>query len=246
MTDRPAVSVEATSAFWQAPPWPTAFELASLLPPASWTLVGGLMVQLHARLANLPPSRTTRDVDCALHLETKATTFAQTVQALGSVGFLLDESTGHAYRFDRGPDRVDVLCSDRYAASRRPRYRGRPLFGIPGGTRALQETVNVTLATSDGERLLVIPSAKGALVMKAAALRADSRDRERHAEDSVLLLACAVQPADLVQGLSSRSRKRLRSTVKHLDENRDPWLAHDAIVQGLARECLATIVKVLG
>jgi hypothetical protein len=127
-----------------------------------------------------------------------------------------------------------------------PAVPRKALFGIPGGTRALQETVNVTLATEDGERLIVVPTVKGALVMKAAALRADPRERERHAEDSVLLLACAVQPADLVQGLSSRSRKRLRSTVKHLDENRDPWLAHDAMVQGLARECLATIVKVLG
>jgi hypothetical protein len=53
VNDRPLVSVDAPSSSWEDPPWPSAFELARLLPESSWTLVGGLMVKLHAELAGL-------------------------------------------------------------------------------------------------------------------------------------------------------------------------------------------------
>ena len=53
VNDRPLVSVDARSSSWEEPPWPSAFELARLLPESSWTLVGGLMVKLHAELAGL-------------------------------------------------------------------------------------------------------------------------------------------------------------------------------------------------
>lgn len=54
-----------------ASPWPQALELAEHLTPGSWTLVGGLMVQLHALHAGLEPPRTTVDVDVLLHIETR-------------------------------------------------------------------------------------------------------------------------------------------------------------------------------
>ena len=243
MTSRPAVNVDASCERWLEPPWPTAFELAALLPQKSWTLVGGLMVQLHARLADLPTSRATRDVDATLHLETRSTTFEETACLLEGACFQLDGGTAYAYRFDRGDERVDVLCSDRYAAWKRPEYRGRPLFGVPGGTRALMDTLNVTLTTPNGGRLIVTPSLKGAAVMKAAALQEDSRDKERHAEDLMLLLACADDPSTLTRGLSTRSRKRLRRALRYLETHPDPWIAHEGTVQGLAREAHAALAE---
>ena len=135
LNDRPLISVDARSSSWEEPPWPSAFELARLLPQGSWTLVGGLMVKLHAELAGLPAPRTTVDVDSALHLETQAISFAQAAARLQGAGYILDRSTTHAYRFDRGKERVDLMCSDRLYIWRRPRYDGRPLFGIPGGAR---------------------------------------------------------------------------------------------------------------
>lgn len=60
------------------------------------------MVKLHAELAELPALRTTVDVDSTLHLETGAITFPQAAALLQGVGYVLDTSTKHAYRFDRG------------------------------------------------------------------------------------------------------------------------------------------------
>ena len=46
-----------------APPWPLVIEVAATLPESSWVLVGGLMVQLHARAAGVADVRPTHDVD---------------------------------------------------------------------------------------------------------------------------------------------------------------------------------------
>jgi hypothetical protein len=76
VNDRPLIKLDARSSNWEEPRWPSSFELARLLPRSSWTLVGGLMVKLHAAVAGLPAPRTTVDVDSALHLETQAISFA--------------------------------------------------------------------------------------------------------------------------------------------------------------------------
>lgn len=245
VNDRPLVSIDARSSSWVEPPWPSAFELARLLPEGSWTLVGGLMVKLHAELAGLPAPRTTVDVDSALHLETQAITFAQAAALLQSAGYVLDQSTAHAYRFDRGNERVDLMCSDRQATWRRPRYDGRPLFGIPGGTRALQQTVNVDVLTDVDTVRLAIPTVRGALVLKGAAYLEDSRDRGRHAEDAVILLACMPDANEALLGLSQQSRRRVRALVTALTEQTALWANHDAVVQSLARETLEELAELL-
>lgn len=245
MNDRPLISIDAQSNLWEEPPWPSAFELARLLPRSSWTLVGGLMVKMHAELAGLPAPRTTVDVDSALHLETQAITFAEAAATLRAAGYVLDTSTKHAYRFDRGADRVDVMCSDRQSIWRRHRYQGRPLFGISGGTRALQQTINVDVMTGTDSVRLVIPTLRGALVLKGAAFLEDSRDRGRHAEDAVILLACMDDAGDALVGLSQQSRRRIRALVKVLSEQAAPWANHDAVVQALARESLDELAELL-
>ncbi|WP_130176593.1 hypothetical protein [Cryobacterium sp. SO1] len=169
MVSRPLVHVDARSSKWEEPPWPSAFDLARLLPHSSWTLVGGLMVKLHAELAELPAPRTTVDVDSALHLETEAITFPQAAALLQGAGYVLDGSSKYAYRFERGREQVDLMCSDRQSIFRRPRYGGRPLFGIPGGTRALQQTINVDVLTAVDTVRLVVPTVRGAMVLKGAA-----------------------------------------------------------------------------
>lgn len=243
--DRPLINIDARSSKWEEPPWPSAFELARLLPHSSWTLVGGLMVKLHAELAELPAPRTTVDVDSALHLETRAITFAQAAARLQNAGYVLDRSTRHAYRFDRGPERVDLMCADRQSIWKLPRYDGRPLFGISGGTRALQQTINVDVLTAKDTVRLVIPSVRGALVLKGAAYLDDSRDRGRHAEDAVVLLACMDDPSEALLGLSQQSRRRLRALVTVLTEQTAPWANHNDVVQSLGRESLDELAELL-
>jgi hypothetical protein len=212
MNGRPRIKIDARSSRWNLPPWPSAFELAQLLPASSWTLVGGLMVKLHAEL-------------------------------LQAAGYVLDEGTKHAYRFDRGLERVDLMCADRQSIWRRPSCGGRPLFGIPGGTRALQRTINIDVVRETGSVRLVIPTIRGALVLKAAAYLEDSRDRGRHAEDAVVLLACMDDAREALLGLSQRSRGRLRALVSVLTEQTAPWVSHEDIVQSLARETLAELLR---
>ena len=242
VTTRSLVAIDARSSRWEERPWPSAFELARILPPSSWTLVGGLMVKMHAELASLPAPRTTTDVDSALHLETQAVTFAQACALLTAAGYDLDEDTRHAYRFGRGQDQIDIMCSDRQSIWKRHRFRGRPLYGIPGGTRALQQTIDLDLQTNIDTVRLVIPSLRGALVLKGAAYLDDPRNRVRHAEDAVVLLACLENSSDAWVGLSQRSRRRVRTLVRALSEQSAPWVSHDPVVQSLARESLEELV----
>jgi hypothetical protein len=185
-------------------------------------------------------------VDSALHLETQAITFAQAAALLQRAGYLLDQSTTHAYRFDRGKERVDLMCSDRLSIWKRPRYDGRPLFGIPGGTRALQQTINVDVLTNVDTVRLAIPTVRGALVLKGAAYLEDSRDRGRHTEDAVLLLACMPDASEALLELSQQSRRRVRALVTALTEQTAPWANHEAVVQALGRETLAELAELLG
>ena len=47
MTERRIVDVLTPSYSW-GHPWPNAFEIAGVFPTEHWTLVGGLMVQVHS------------------------------------------------------------------------------------------------------------------------------------------------------------------------------------------------------
>lgn len=197
------------------------------------------MVQVHARIAELPASRATIDVDSLLHLETEATNFKQVEYTLREAGFSLNTDTKFAYKFTRLDDHVDVMCSDRYAAQHRPVFGRRPLFGVPGGTRALKETLNVEFFPQSVT--ISLPTVRGAFILKAAAYLADHRDTERHLEDCVLLLACLKDPESILEGLSPRSRKRIRAGLRALRQNPRPWINHDEQVQQLARESMEII-----
>lgn len=239
--NRSLITLDASGSEWLMPPWPVAFELARLLPAHSWTLVGGLMVQMHATIAGLPAGRATVDVDSTLHLETGAVGFAQAASLLSAAGFTLDPNTTFAYLFRRGPNRIDLLCTDRYAAWRKPTFSGRPLFGIAGGTRALRSTINVNLATQTDTVNLVVPELQGALVLKGGAYLEDQRDRDRHLEDAIMLFACATEPHKLLVGLSAQSRRRILALVRALEAQRTVWATADPGVASLAREALPLV-----
>ncbi|MFC9897617.1 hypothetical protein ACFVMC_28335 [Nocardia sp. NPDC127579] len=108
-------------------------ELVSVFPGDLWTLVGGLMVQIHAAHANLPIHRATIDIDMVLHIETGATTFGRARRALESVGYQLHLPTNRktpVHRFERGPQQIDVMIADHLAPSHRPTVAGREYFAF--------------------------------------------------------------------------------------------------------------------
>ena len=157
--ERPTVEVRASTGGWPDP-WPNVAELAEVLPADRWTLVGGLMAQLHTIHAGLGVVRPTNDVDIVLHIETRRGVPLQTAAALESLGYKLrdavDPRDNTAHRFVRGTSRVDlvagepeevvdVLRADHPAPKVVERLRGRDMVAIEGGTQALRRTIDLEL-----------------------------------------------------------------------------------------------------
>ncbi|CCH89496.1 conserved protein of unknown function [Modestobacter italicus] len=223
-----------------ARPWPDVAELAAVVPADAWTLIGGLMVQLHGALAGLPVVRPTNDVDVLLHVETGRGRAAQVARALEELHYelrpSLDARTGTAHRFVRegavvdlvtseaGPSVVDVVAADHAPPRTLERFRGYDLVQVEGGTQALRRTVLAELQISGSvPTTLSVPDAFGALVLKAAAHRADTRDRDRHLADAAVLLAC-VDPFE-ERSSSGSDRSRLLHLQRHLvDPTVSAWL----------------------
>ena len=167
LTDRPRSTIEVAAApgGWPAP-WPNVAELTTVLPADRWTLVGGLMTQLHAVHHGLGVVRPTNDVDIVLHIETSRGVPNATATALEGLGYRLRAAVNPrdntAHRFERGntrvdlvaatPDIVDVLISDHAAPRVIERLRGRDMVRIEGGTQALRRTLNARIEISPGTR----------------------------------------------------------------------------------------------
>jgi hypothetical protein len=111
---RPFVDVATPPGGWGLP-WPNVAEIEAALPHENWTLVGGLMTQLHAFHAGLDVIRPTNDVDIVLHLETTRGVAATAATALEGLGYVLatsiDPREEIAHRFVRGDARVDVVTT---------------------------------------------------------------------------------------------------------------------------------------
>ena len=225
---------------WEAPappggwgrPWPQCVELARALPSWQWTLVGGLMVQLHSAVAGLAASRPTADVDIVLHIETGAATTSSVTGVLRSLGYELQTSIDHtapAHRFLRGQEQIDVMVADHLAPKMIPRIGGRTAFQVTGGTQALRRTVNCRVTADNGEHVLIsIPNTLGALILKGAAYLEDSRDAGRHLDDAAVLLATVTHPLSLVADMKGSDRSRVLALNRALsDAGHESWKVLD-------------------
>ena len=198
------------------------------------------MVQLHGIAAGLPVVRPTNDVDVLLHVETGRGRAAQVAAALEGLGYRLrpsiDVRVGTAHRFVRDGAVVDLVTTeadrsvvDMVAADHAPprsleRFRGYDLVQVAGGTQALRRTVRAELEITGSTRTAIsVPDAFGALILKAAAHKGDTRDRERHLSDAAVLLAC-VDPFE-ERTPSGSDRSRLLHLREHLADPTAPaWL----------------------
>lgn len=152
------------------------------------------MVQLHALHAGLEPIRATTDIGLILHIETDRASWRQVSRELEDLGYAvrrsLDAETP-VHRFVRGVQIVDVLVADHVAPRAYVRRSaGERLVRAPGGTSALRKTINCHVSVGDSSVAVIsVPDALGALTLKGGAFIADTRDRDRHLEDAVLLAA---------------------------------------------------------
>ena len=236
---RPTIDVKAAVGEWPYP-WPNVAELARVLPSDRWTLIGGLMTQLHAIHHGIDAVRPTNDVDIVLHIETARGTPNATAAALESLGYEMKENVdprnnvGH--RFTRGDthvdvvssddaDVVDVVVADHAAPSVDERMRRMDMVKVPGGTQALRRTVNYRLEIEEGEITTIsVPRPFGALILKAAAYATDSRVPERHLFDAAVLLACIENPLAEREGFAGSDRSRLLVLERELVEGHRAWL----------------------
>ena len=110
--------------------------------------------------------------------------------------------------------------------------RGRDLVAIEGGTQALRRTVNARLEIEAGAQTTIsVPRPFGALILKAAAYLADSRDPERHLADAAALLACIDDPFAERDGFAGSDRKRLAVLERTLLAHDTGGIAHPAWLQ---------------
>ncbi|WP_433055099.1 hypothetical protein [Dactylosporangium sp. CS-033363] len=252
MTERPTIDVPTPPGGW-LPPWPNVAELEAVLPHENWTLVGGLMTQLHCMLAGLDVVRATNDIDIVLHVETTRGVAARAATALESLGYTLIPATdprveiAHRFRRDNAtvdlltsaPDVVDVLIADHAAPRVVEKLRGRSMVPIEGGTQALRRTVNARLAIEPAATTMVsIPDPFGALILKAAAFQTDSRDRDRHAWDAAALLCCLEDPYADRERFAGSDRSRIDVLRQALPEGHAAWRALPGDVRGRGQAAL--------
>jgi hypothetical protein len=237
MPEPPTIDVIAAPGGWPKP-WPNVAELADHLPKARWTLIGGLMVQLHAVHHGIGIIRPTNDVDIVLHVETSRGAPAAAADVLESLGYRLttpvDPRNESAHRFIRGDMRVDLLTSatdtvDVLLADHAPprvveKLRGRAMVRVEGGTQALRRTVNARLKIVTGQLTTIsVPDAFGALILKAAAYQTDTRDRDRHIYDAAVLLCCIEDPYIEKERFAGSDRKRLALLADSLSADHPAW-----------------------
>jgi len=238
--ERPTVEVAAAPGGWLAP-WPSVAELADALPVESWTLVGGLMTQLHTIRHGLGIVRPTNDVDIVLHIETRRGVPRAVATALEGLGYRLqpsiDERNNTAHRFVRGTstvdlvagypeDQVDVLVADHPAPRLIEKLRGHEMIRIEGGTQALRRTVNARLEIVPGKTATIsVPRPFGALILKAAAYTTDSRDKDRHLFDAAALLACIDDPFAERTEFAGSDRRRIATLARNLPAGHAAWRA---------------------
>lgn len=210
------------------PAWRTVVDLASSGISENWTLIGGLMVNVHARRAGVFMSRPTDDVDVLADYAASRSSLSDSQVALRDLDFTLSENEKHAYRFTH-PDgrKLDLMVADHLPSRILPRIGGRPAFQATAGEQAIRRRDLYQLKFEGGTEVTIgVPDTLGALVAKGSAWLVDSRERERHLDDGAVLFAC-VGDASLLdyQGASKNDRKHIGALSDHLgNSSHKSWI----------------------
>jgi predicted nucleotidyltransferase len=201
--------------------WELILDLAEHLPERDWVLVGGQMVMLHAFAAGRAPTRASKDVDVLADLVSAPASLARCVEALQRLDLApKPDSAGKVYRFRRDRDKatVDLLAPD-HSPPRSPlRTVGGDTIRVEGGTQALRRALPLRVSKDERSAVVPVPGVLGALVLKAAAWVADSRDPERHSADAAFLTSLISDPLAERGSFAGSDRKRLLRLDKVLGD----------------------------
>jgi len=228
------------------PPWSTVFDIIEATDTDDWVLVGGLMVQLHARRAGIPPPRATKDVDLVVDVAANNSGMTIIASALTRIGFepvIPFSRKEPIYRFQRSRERVDIMVADHLPSQLKPRFMMRPAFAVTAGEQSLRRRERFVVTSTTRTVTLGAPDVLGALIGKGAASIVDSRDPGRHLDDAAVLLASIESVGDLdLTHLSANDRKRLTTIASTLGGVAHPaWLNLNAPQRAKARRNLAAL-----
>jgi hypothetical protein len=205
--------------------WAKALELVEGFGAEErWSLIGGLMVQLHAFERGVG-SRPTADIDILGDSRCRPPVTARIAEILVERGGEMtmppvsDENLG--YRFEVEGEVVEVVGSE--GVRRDPKTLGKyTTFQVPGGSQALSRT-EVVRVSLDGDPPVGLrrPSLLGAILIKARAVaaRRDRFDSDR--QDLIRLLSFVHDPRALAD------EERLRTTERRWLRDIEPLMAFD-------------------
>ena len=202
--------------------WQKTLELANAFGPNQrWTLVGGLMVQLHG-FERGGRARPTTDIDLLGDSRQRPAMTQRISEELVERGAEMTMppvgSEDLGYKFELDGEVVEVLGSEGVRTD--PRTIGKhTTFQVPGGTQALGRTEVVGVSLAGAEPVFVRrPSLLGAILIKARAV-ATQRDKfESDRQDLIRLLSFVDDPRALAQDdrLRPTERKWLRAVEELL------------------------------
>lgn len=207
--------------------WPTMLNLSRVLEERAWALIGGQMVALHGLALGRTPVRFSSDLDVIANLVLRPSSLTTCATHVRSLGFIpAPTSDGkRLHRFTQDNLVIDIVAPDHPPRHLLPlRIAGKDAIEIDGGWRALQSTGVMPVMFGSAHGQIPMPDLGGALVIKARAAVADSRDPQRHLFDLAFLLSLVENPRQLRERLSTRDRSHLRRLGLGDDTRQAPWV----------------------
>lgn len=184
-----------------------------------WTIVGALMVSLHALRAGVLMPRATQDIDAVVEVRGVVGEPRSFAHELTNLGWDIPDdrigSDGVGHRFYKGELQFDLLVpeglGEKADLSTLP-----PLVTVPidGATQALRRTESIDVRCGDFEGQLPCPDVLGAIVIKSCAAVAPEQDADkradRHLDDLAILYGAVSDPKAASEDCGKKDRQRIR------------------------------------
>lgn len=211
--------------------WAKALELAELFGDAEeWTLIGGLMVQLHALEHDLE-TRLTSDIDLLGDSRRRPAMTQRIAEVLTSRGARMSEPPTSdrtlGYRFELDGEIVEVLGTEGIRGAD-PKTIGKfRTFQVPGGTQALRRSEVVGVSLGRGAAVSMRrPNLLGAILIKARVVAKRRREKfDSDRQDLIVLLSLVEDPRALAEAEElKKTERRWLSDVESKLQFDDPSL----------------------
>lgn len=233
MTDPEPLRVAVTG---DADLWALTREVASVLSPVPWVLIGGQMVAIIEAEHGRAVGRVTYDVDALVDVRAQATATEDAASRLLEVGFEPERRPeGLVYRFVRNQAVVDLLAPDGLG-ERASLVTAPPDVTVEtvGGSQAISRARPVLVDPGDGEFQVRVPTLAGAILIKARAATSALDARDKHERDLARLLVVVGDPSTIRSELSAKERRYLIPHAARMVAGHAAWRDVAGAADGIA------------